>query len=274
MFVGTYNQLASPASMRSVTTHSAAEAYHRVINGAGALPWSRDSVDSRLVRNLLDMSGTVIDSQTEVGGYPALPTDARPAGWDTDQDGMPDYWELAVGTDPQLANNNHTNPDGYTDLEHYLNWLADLHAAGPQDAALDVDLGSFTPAMTNATYSVANATNGTVALRPDGHTARFTPAAGFYGRASFQFGAANPAGGGMTNTVAVLITPVPTPPRFTAISVNASEVVLSGEGGLPYSRFVLTTATNLEPTGHELDEACHESIRFHRQFQMHNHLAA
>jgi hypothetical protein len=250
MFVGTYNQLASPASMRSVTTHPADEAYLRVINSAGALSWSRDSVDTRMVQNLLDMFGTVIDSQNEVGGYPVLPTEFRPAGWDTDQDGMPDYWELAVGTNPQLANNNHTNPDGYTDLEYYLNWLADFHASGPQDAALDVDLGSFTPAMANATYSVSGATNGTVVLRPDGHTARFTPAAGFYGRASFQFDAANPAGGGMTNTVAVLITPVPTPPRFTAISVNASEVVLSGGGGLPFGRFVLTTSTNLGPAGH------------------------
>ena len=106
-----------------------------------------------MVQNLLGMSGSIIDSQTEVGGYPVLPPDSRPAGWDTDQDGMPDYWELAVGTNPQLANNNHTNSDGYTDLEHYLSWLADLHASGPQDAALDVDLGLFTPAMTNATYS-------------------------------------------------------------------------------------------------------------------------
>ncbi len=249
MFAGTYNMLASPTSMRPVTTHTADQAYLRVINGAGALPWSRDSVDARMVQNLLGMSGSIIDSQTEVGGYPVLPPDSRPAGWDTDQDGMPDYWELAVGSDPQLANNNHTNSDGYTDLEHYLNWLADLHASGPQDAALNVDLWPFTAAMTNATYSVSGATNGTVVLRPDGHTARFTPAAGFYGRASFWFGAANPAGGGMTNTVAVLITPGPTSPRFAAISVNASDVVLSGDGGLPYSRFVLTTSTNLGPAG-------------------------
>ena len=249
MFAGTYNALTAPASMRSVTTHPADEAYLRVINSAGALSWSRDSVDTRMVQNLLGMTGTIIDSQTEVGGYPALPTDARLAGWDTDQDGLPDYWELAVGTNPQLANNNHANPDGYTDLEHYLNWLADFHATGPQDAALDVDLWSFTPAMTNATYSVSSATNGTVVLRPDGHTARFTPAAAFYGRASFQSGAAHPAGGGMTNTLAVLISPVPTVPRFTSISVSANNVVLGGGGGLPYSRFVLTTSTNLGSAG-------------------------
>ncbi len=249
MFVGTYNQLASPASMRPVTTHPAGEAYHWVINGAGALSWARDSVDSRLIQNLLNQTGAVIDSQNEVGGYPVLPTDYRPAGWDTDQDGVPDYWELAVGTNPLLANNNHTNSDGYTDLEHYLNWLADLHASGPQNAALDVELWPFTAAMTNATYSVSGATNGTVVLRPDGHTARFTPAAAFYGRASFRFGAVNPAGGGMTNTVALLITPVLPPPRFTSISVNASKVVLNGEGGLPYGRFVLTTSTNLGPAG-------------------------
>ena len=249
MFAGTYNGLTAPASMRPVTTHSADEAYLRVINGAGALPWSGDSVDTRMVQNLLGMSGSVIDSQAEVGGYPTIPAANRPSGWDTDNDGVPDYWELAVGSNPQLANNNHTNSDGYTDLEHYLNWLADLHASGPQNTALDVDLWPFTAAMANATYVVSNATNGTVVMRPDGHTARFTPAIDFYGRASFQFGAVGGSGVGMTNTVGVLITPLPTPPHFTSISANESKVVLSGAGGLPYGRFVLMIATNLTQTG-------------------------
>ena len=31
--------------------------------------------------------------------------------------------------------------------------------------------------------------------------------------------------------------------------MNAGDVVLSGDGGLPYSRFVLTTSTNLELAG-------------------------
>ena len=251
MFAGTYNRLTSPAAMRPVTTHTADEAYHRVINGAGALPWSRDSVDTRMIQNLLGMSGMVIDSQNEVGGYPTIPAANRPSGWDTDNDGMPDYWELAVGSNPQLANNNHMNSDGYTDLEHYLNWLADLHASGPQNAAMDVDLRSFTAAVSNGLYSVSNATNGTVAMRPDGHTARFTPATDFYGRASFQFGVVDAPGGGMTNTVGVLVQPIARPPLFTRIAARDSQVVLGGNGGLPHSRFTLLASTNLAlPASH------------------------
>src|SRR5208283_5236488 len=48
---------------------------------------------------------------------------------DTDQDGMPDFWELGTGSNPNVANNNDPSPNGtgYTRLEDYLNWLADPH---------------------------------------------------------------------------------------------------------------------------------------------------
>jgi hypothetical protein len=55
----------------------------------------------------------------------------RPAGWDTDGDGMPEAWELAHGLNPNLADNNADfDADGYTDLEEYLNELAAWPAPG------------------------------------------------------------------------------------------------------------------------------------------------
>jgi hypothetical protein len=49
----------------------------------------------------------------------------RPAGWDTDSDGMPDNWEIEHGLNPSVANNNDDfDNDGYTDLEEYLNDVA------------------------------------------------------------------------------------------------------------------------------------------------------
>jgi len=55
----------------------------------------------------------------------------RPAGWDTDQDGMPDTWEVEYGLNPNLANNNADfDADGYTDLEEYLNEIAAWPAPG------------------------------------------------------------------------------------------------------------------------------------------------
>jgi hypothetical protein len=55
----------------------------------------------------------------------------RGAGWDTDGDGIPDYWELEHGLNPNVANNNGDfDSDGYTDLEEYLNDVAVWPAPG------------------------------------------------------------------------------------------------------------------------------------------------
>jgi hypothetical protein len=69
-------------------------------------------------------TGRLIDSQTEVGGWPAL---AAGTPWkDSDGDGMPDAWERAHGLDPANAADGaaDANGDGYTNLEDWLNALA------------------------------------------------------------------------------------------------------------------------------------------------------
>jgi autotransporter-associated beta strand protein len=53
----------------------------------------------------------------------------RPAGFDTDGDGMPDTWETAHGLNPSnAADRNLTNPLGYTMVEQYINELGANHA--------------------------------------------------------------------------------------------------------------------------------------------------
>jgi len=55
----------------------------------------------------------------------STPMTSRPAGFDTDQDGMPDTWETAHGLQPATADNNGDfDSDGYTNLEEYLNEIA------------------------------------------------------------------------------------------------------------------------------------------------------
>ncbi len=54
--------------------------------------------------------------------YPSV---VRPAGFDTDQDGMPDTWERKLRlnpNDPADGNKDHNN-DGFTNLEEYINSL-------------------------------------------------------------------------------------------------------------------------------------------------------
>ena len=56
-----------------------------VIADAGARPWDRDLIDRRIVADVIEGRGKIIDSQTEVGGYPVLPPTTRafnPADWD------------------------------------------------------------------------------------------------------------------------------------------------------------------------------------------------
>ncbi|WP_428940688.1 hypothetical protein [Fontivita pretiosa] len=107
-----------------VTTESASAAYQRVLLRGGAMPWARDAVDLRIVNQIRTGGGAIVNSQDDVGGWPTLISISRPAGWDSDFDGMPNWWELARGHNPSLADHNATAIAGdYTNLEKYLNYI-------------------------------------------------------------------------------------------------------------------------------------------------------
>ena len=103
------------------TTHSAAESYELVLARAGA-SLQRDAVDARVVADVRNRRGKLINSPSQVGGWPTLRS--LPAPPDTDGDGMPDVWEKQHGLDPKNpADGAAVTADGYTHLEHYLNSL-------------------------------------------------------------------------------------------------------------------------------------------------------
>jgi len=148
MFTGPYTPLPSSVSMKSVTTQTADDAYNTVLAQSGAFYWNRDSVDANFISNVKNMTGSIIDSQNEVGGYPTIPSETRAAGWDTDNDGMPNFWEQWYGTNPAAADpNSDRDGDQYKDLEEYLVWIYDpnsIHHAGDasgDDAVGLIDLG-------------------------------------------------------------------------------------------------------------------------------------
>ena len=117
---------------------------------------------------------------------------------------MPDIWENATGSNPLVADNNTVAADGYTLLEHYLNWMAAPHAF-VQTNATDIDLWPYTLGFTNgATYTFSNLTNCTVTLT-NGHFAHFVPTPGFTGLASFNFAVSDNDGSTMTNTMGLLV---------------------------------------------------------------------
>ena len=110
-----------PFNGKSVTTVSAQSAYEAVLRSAGASLPHRDAVDMRIVEEVRQRKGSIIDSQNQVGGWPELKS--KPAPTDTDDDGMPDSWERTHGLNPNDPADGafDRDKDGYTNLEEYLN---------------------------------------------------------------------------------------------------------------------------------------------------------
>lgn len=128
MFSGPYKVKSSIYNLPEINTESADSALIHILNMGGAFYWQRDSSDNRLIKGVFEGSGNIIDSIQQIGGYKSLPIVNRPAGYDTDNDGMPDYWELQNNLNPNDAGDatGDINNDGYTNLENFLNDAANV----------------------------------------------------------------------------------------------------------------------------------------------------
>lgn len=62
--------LRKPALPFNVKQMRAAEVQDSVVLKAGARPWDRDAIDSRIVADTIEGRGAIIDSEDQVGGYP------------------------------------------------------------------------------------------------------------------------------------------------------------------------------------------------------------
>ena len=130
----------NPAPTGEVTTHSAAEAYEKVLAYAGASLY-RDEIDARYMEEARTGTATykgsitnspgIIDKVSDVKGYTEtnFGTGTRPASFDTDKDGIPDEWEKANGLNPNNASDALTcslDAKGYyTNIEVYANSLVE-----------------------------------------------------------------------------------------------------------------------------------------------------
>jgi hypothetical protein len=122
-------------------TDTAPAAFMRVLDYTGARWWSRGAIDTRIISETRAGTGKIVawaddpfDTSAQEGvewrTLVSTPMTARPAGFDTDNDGMPNEWETAHGFDPSVADNNgDADNDGYTNLEEYLNEVATWPAA-------------------------------------------------------------------------------------------------------------------------------------------------
>ena len=110
-----------PFAVAEVSTVVAAVAFKEVLEKCGATLPVRDVVDRRIIQSVREGTGHIIDSPSEVGGWPEYRSEAPPQ--DSDGDGMPDTWEIANHLNPNdpADANLVAGEDGYTNIEKYLN---------------------------------------------------------------------------------------------------------------------------------------------------------
>lgn len=149
--MGTATLLASEHNYPSISLIAPTDLPNYMVQNVGAFP--RFPHENRLMGyvNL----GTFDPAPLNVYGVDdllTLPVFSNTAPTDTDQDGMPDYWENNHGLNPNVPDHNGTNLsatitgiNGYTNLECYLNCLADALVSGSAPAC-QIPLGIETEA--------------------------------------------------------------------------------------------------------------------------------
>lgn len=156
-----------------ITTHSATNVYDKILNYCGASLY-RDAVDARYMEETrtgtttykgdvayIDSNGKEYATSSTLGildfindpakeenpktaSYPALPSNSRGEGFDTDNDGIPDEWEQFYGLNPNDATDANAysldQRGWYTNIEVYVNSLVEgIMKAGNADAISAVD---------------------------------------------------------------------------------------------------------------------------------------
>lgn len=166
-----------PAPTGQVTTHSAAEAYEKVLAYVGASLY-RDEIDARYMEEAKTGTATykgsitnspgIIDKVSDVKGYTEanFGTGSRPDGFDTDKDGIPDEWEKANSLNPNDASDALTcsldKKGYYTNIEVYANSLVENIMKSENTDAIDA-VDEYYPTSTSTGISQTVVDKGEVA---------------------------------------------------------------------------------------------------------------
>ena len=144
-----------PLPMPNITILPTKVAHDYVLANAGAILPKRDAVDTRVIEQVKtgkikitegvtlptsqfkhrrlpidSYKNGIITDISQVGGYPVY--QGTPYK-DSDNDGMPDAWEIKNGLNPKDASDavKDKNNDGYTNIEEYLNSVVSVKTVKP-----------------------------------------------------------------------------------------------------------------------------------------------
>jgi len=200
-----------------VTTQSAKNAYKIVLSDVGCTQPEFDEHDQRIITETLNGTYSAVgsvtgkpgfpDNEADVGGFEVYPIINRDASWDTDQDGLPNWWETIIGTNINSAigdfSDANADPDldGYTNLDTYLQWMSLPHYESPEGTKIDINIQKLSRGFTSGvSYVISNAVNGSAVLNTD--TVAFSPTAD--GLCSFEFTVTDSEGGSMKRKVNII----------------------------------------------------------------------
>lgn len=201
-----------------VTTQSARGAYKNVLSDVGASQPIFDKHDARIIQETLDgsyhfkgsKSGLpgMIDTEQDAGGWPEYSQEVRAANWDTDHDGLPDWWEEAHGLNIKSAKNDFSetnldsDKDGFTQLDNYLEWMAQPHYFINDGAEIALSAVAFFKGYTNKpVYTITDIQKGAVSIK--NNTIKFK--ANQKGLASFKITVTDKEGDTMDRVVNLLV---------------------------------------------------------------------
>lgn len=139
------------------TIHAAKDAMKIVTSYAGATMPQRDEQHLRNVKETLKGSYTYVGSKSGIkgeiddeaditehtNGWETYPEEHRAADWDTDQDGMPNWFEEIIGSNPNVANQNDPDIDGWTLLEKYFEFMAHPYMIIKAEKDGEIDVKPF-----------------------------------------------------------------------------------------------------------------------------------
>ena len=197
-----------------VETQSAKAAYKNVLSDVGATQPFFDKHDTRIIGETLKGTftykgsksglGGMIDNEQDAGGWPNFASETRPSDWDTDHDGLPNWWEKAFGLNQNSKAgdfsdaNQDNDKDGFTQLDNYLDWLSTPHYFVNSGEKKTLDATDYFKGYENKpVYTFSDLKNGKVVLK--GKEIQFTTVE--KGFASFVLTVKDADGDSMSRTI-------------------------------------------------------------------------
>lgn len=155
---------------------SAEAAFKNVLSDVGCNYQELDNNEKRLIQESRDGTYTktgsrsgkagFVDKESDSEGWNGLGivSETRNSDWDTDGDGIPNWFETEKGWNADGMNNNHIDGSStgwYTDLEIYLNWMACPHFIDLEiGVQTEIDLATYFAGYTNPSYTIVSQDNG------------------------------------------------------------------------------------------------------------------